>query len=260
MRAFLFFLFFFNPLIVSAYADSYDSIVQLKDSALPVISDEDDEGDCDEDCEDDIDDVEEGSIVRTKLKEEGKDPEIRASGCLESWSLKVRGAAFVPVSHRFQDVYKTIVPTIEVEGSIKFPQCLELWANLSSFFYRARIHTPVIYKRMGNIVNFSVGFKISKRLCGPIEIYAGLGPSLAWTDIYWGDPKNYPRPENDFHFNKKSCELTWGAILKSGLYYYFTTHAFLDIFVDYLYQPWHYRDTHLDIGGFKVGVGLGVGF
>lgn len=48
-----------------------------------------------------------------------------------------------------------------------------------------------------------------------------------------------------------------GGVLKSGMYVWINQCAFVDLFVDYLYQPVHF-ETHVDIGGVKVGAGLGV--
>ena len=42
-----------------------------------------------------------------------------------------------------------------------------------------------------------------------------------------------------------------------GIEFFF--NLLLDVFVDYLYQPVHFS-TRIDIGGFKIGAGIGYKF
>lgn len=212
---------------------------------------------CDEDEEDEpevedyalIDPISQRERDEVRAEEERNEP-IGGWG-LERWSLKLRTAAFFPFSSRFRQAYRPVGPDIQVEGSIKLPRDIfEAWANVDSFFQRGSNYGPHGCKRVGNIVNLSFGLKVSYRLCGPWEIYAGLGPSFGWMDI-WVDP-NRSCKHNVFR------RWAYGVVAKSGVYYYISTTVFLEAFADYLFQPVHHQNLNIDVGGLKVGIGLGV--
>ena len=59
--------------------------------------------------------------------------------------------------------------------------------------------------------------------------------------------------------HEKRSELLLGGVLKSGINYDITCRLFLDLFVDYAYQPSRFP-SRVELGGLKTGVGLGFKF
>jgi hypothetical protein len=52
----------------------------------------------------------------------------------------------------------------------------------------------------------------------------------------------------------------WTKMTKISLKVFFINrNVFIDVFADYLYQPVNF-ETHVDIGGFKIGAGMGIKF
>lgn len=78
----------------------------------------------------------------------------------------------------------------------------------------------------------------------------GAGPSFGRIWL-----KNKPHYRED----ERTTKTVFGGVVKSGIYYTITDCLFLDLFVDYLYQPVHF-DKHVNIGGVKIGAGIGVKF
>ena len=87
------------------------------------------------------------------------------------------------------------------------------------------------------------------QLCEQFIPYIGIGPSFSRIWL-----KNKPRCSHD-----TISKWAVGGVLKTGVYYCINRYVFMDIFVDYLYQPVHF-EKHVDIGGVKVGLGIGAKF
>lgn len=163
-------------------------------------------------------------------------------------SLEIRSSAFFHVSDRFREIYGNVDPSYQVEASTPIYECMDVWANFDWFSAKGRSEGLRNPTRV-SIANIGVGVKFPYQFCECFTAYAGIGPSLSriWLK------------------NKSSCvhertsKLAFGGLLKTGVYYFITSCVFLDVFVDYLYQPVHF-ETHVDIGGLKVGGGIGMKF
>lgn len=170
------------------------------------------------------------------------------SDCFQRNTFEIRGAAFFHSSKRFREVYDHVGPSVQVEASTSLCDCFGLWTNFD-FFTRARKFGACCRSRV-NLYNLSLGAQYVYPFCKCVDIYAGIGPSFTWIDL-----KNKSCCGHD---NEHKCAI--GGLLKTGVYYYFCRNFFADVFVDYLYQPVHFHHRFVNVGGFKVGLGLGVVF
>jgi outer membrane protein len=163
-------------------------------------------------------------------------------------SIEFRTAAFWHSSGRFREIYGTVGPSFQVEASTSVYNCFQGWVNFDWFSKHGHsigLNDPTRI----SIANTSLGIKLPYVLSEQLSVYLGLGASFARVEL-----KNHL-----FNQSEKVSRLVYGGVLKSGFYYYFTDNLFLDTFFDYLYQPNNYQ-THVDLGGFKTGLGIGMHF
>lgn len=159
--------------------------------------------------------------------------------------LELRYAEFFHNSPRFKSVYKSKQPSYQVELANKFTDRYQVWANVDWTCASAKI------KGCGSTrftaLNISFGVRALFFLVHGMDFYLGVGPSAGCVTL-----KN-----QSCVFKKKNNSLYPGAIVKSGLYLYPTQNLVIDFFVDYIYQP---TTFHVDLGGIKIGLGLGHKF
>lgn len=167
-------------------------------------------------------------------------------GSLES-SVAVRAAAFFPASKRFRHIYGDVNVDYQIEVCSELIPCLDAWVNFDWFSKHGKSQGAGNSTEI-TIANTSVGIRFTHHFCGGFA-YLGIGDNFSGVWI-----KNKSSCSH-----KKFSKSAMGGVLKAGLDYYFNGCAFLGIFVDYLYQPIHFQ-THVNIGGFKTGVELGVKF
>lgn len=163
-------------------------------------------------------------------------------------SLEVRSAAFFHSSHRFSEIYGHVSGSYQLEASLKFNDCFDAWVNFDWFSKHGRsegLRDPTKV----TIANISLGIKFPYQICEEWTAYVGVGPSLSRIWL-----------RNRSRFDRETVsKLAVGAVLKSGVYYFINRCLFIDLFVDYLYQPVHFK-TNVDIGGLKTGAGVGLKF
>lgn len=163
-------------------------------------------------------------------------------------SFKVRSGIFVPRSHLFREIYKTVSPCVELEYARKCKEHLEVWGNFD-WLWRHGKSVGLCNPTKIKIANMSLGLKFPFQFKKHNELYFGVGPSISGVLLT----------------NKSCCACekiskpAGGIIVKSGYYYNFPKYLFLDIFADYLYQPVRFQHR-TDIGGLKMGIGLGSRF
>lgn len=161
-------------------------------------------------------------------------------------TVELRAAAFFPSSDRFRDIYGKVIGDIQIEASTQWPGCLESWVNLDFLSKHGKSIGGEDPTKV-NIANVSFGINMPYQFC-EYTFYIGIGPSFSRIWL-----------KNQSCSEEKVSKLAYGGVLKSGVCYFLTECIFLDVFVDYLYQPVHF-ETKVDIGGFKIGAGLGVAF
>lgn len=163
-------------------------------------------------------------------------------------TLEIRAAAFFHSSDRFRDIYGNESGCYQLEASAKLYKCWDSWANLDWFSKHGKSENFKEPTKV-RIVNFSFGVKFPYQLSKDFTAYVGIGPSFA--RIYL---------KNKLHHDHESLsKLASGGVLKTGIYYTLTSRVFMDFFLDYLYQPVKF-DSSIDIGGLKVGLGIGARF
>ena len=121
-----------------------------------------------------------------------------------------------------------------------------MWGNLDLFSKPGR-SVGLGNSTKINIANTSVGIKLPFQYSEEISPYIGIGVSFSRVWL-----KN-----NSFCGEEKASKFAVGGVLKTGIYYFLTESVFLDVFIDYLYQPVHF-ETDVDVGGLKTGMGIGV--
>lgn len=163
-------------------------------------------------------------------------------------SVEIRSAAFFHSSERFREIYGNVGASYQLEASTKLYDCLDGWANFDWFSKHGKSDGFNDPTRV-SIANISLGVKFPYQICEKFTAYIGIGPSLS---RIWLKNKSQCSHEN-------ISKWAIGGVLKTGVYYFISERVFIDVFVDYLYQPVHF-ETHVDIGGFKTGAGLGVKF
>lgn len=180
-------------------------------------------------------------------------------------TLEVRAGAFYPTSKHFRKNYDDVGAFYELEASISCNPCYAFWANIDWFPKKGKAfgHTcHSINCHSGHpstrvdIGNFSLGIKFPYELCPCLIGYLGIGPSFG---CIWIKNHSHHHHKDKHHHENKISKAAVGLVLKSGINYYVSQCAFIDIFVDYLYQPVHFKHR-IDIGGVKVGGGLGFRF
>ena len=174
------------------------------------------------------------------------------SSVTASSTVEIRGAAFVPVSSKFRDAYQDVGPNYQVEVASQIDCCwpVELWTNFD-WYSKTRKHE--CYKTRVQIPTVSSGLKYMFQtlcFCPDLKFYAGLGISFS---------RVYLKNESCCTENDKTSKFSVGGVFKSGVYYEFCENFFLDVFADYFYQPVCFH-KHVDVGGLKVGAGIGIRF
>lgn len=161
-------------------------------------------------------------------------------------SLEFRSAAFFHSSKLFREVYGNVGVCYELEASTGLCECLEGWINFDWFSKHNEIGRCA---SRASIANISFGIYFPYRFCDRLIAYIGVGPSFSEIWLKNSAPCCVERVS----------KLAFGGILKSGIYYFINRCFFIDLFVDYLYQPVHF-ETSVNIGGFKTGAGIGIQF
>lgn len=163
-------------------------------------------------------------------------------------SVEIRSTAFFHSSERFREIYGKVGVSYQLEASTKLYDYLDGWVNLDRFSRDGKsegFNNPTKVR----ITNISLGVKLPYQFGEKVIAYIGLGPSLS---------KIWLKNESQCcHENASKWAL--GGVLKTGVYYFISERVYIDLFVDYLYQPVHF-ETHVNIGGFKTGAGAGFKF
>lgn len=168
--------------------------------------------------------------------------------CNAQSEIKIRGGAFIPTASLFKDIYGRAAGNVQLEAATHLYRCVDLWANID--WYGKNGHSVgLCLPTQVNVINGSIGLKVPWNICDAFALYAGVGPSFGGIRL-----KN----RTPFCCEKVSKGAV-GAVFKTGSTYTITDRAFLDIYVDYLYQPVHFQ-SKVNIGGFKIGAGLGWTF
>lgn len=164
-------------------------------------------------------------------------------------SIEFRSAAFFHSSERFREIYDDVGASYQLEASTELWRCLDAWANVDWFSKHGKsdgFKDPTKVE----IANFSFGIKYPYQFCSQLVGYLGIGPSLG---------RIWLKDKYRCHCRRSVSKFIAGGVLKSSVYYFFNRCLFVDVFLDYLYQPVHFH-RNVDIGGVKIGLGIGAQF
>ncbi len=164
-------------------------------------------------------------------------------------TIEIRSGAFFPNTERFRKIYGKATASYGFEVSTSTDSCVDAWANFDFLTKHGRsigFNDPTRV----SIANFSFGLKYPFHVREKWAAYIGIGPSFSGVWV-----KN--RYHN--HRHHTASQVAVGGILKSGINYYLNSWVFIDLFVDYVYQPVSF-EKRTDVGGLKTGIGLGYRF
>ncbi len=162
--------------------------------------------------------------------------------------LELRAGAFIPNSSLYENIYGKLSPNFQLQSTIKCSDCFEYWTNFDwvvKHGHSIGFNDPTTV----NIVNYSLGVNFLYDFGYRSTFYLGIGPSIG---RIWVKNKSACLKE-------KIAKTFVAGVLKTGVYHDLSDYIFIDLFLDYLYQPVHFQ-KYVDIGGFRVGFGLGVKF
>lgn len=163
-------------------------------------------------------------------------------------SVEIRSSAFFHSSNLFREIYGNPGVNYQLEASTNLYDYFVGWANFDWFSKHGKSVGFNDSTRV-NIANFSLGIKFPYELSEQFTAYIGIGPSFGRI-----------RLKNQSQCNPETVsKFAMGGVVKTGVYYFITENMFIDVFVDYLYQPVKF-ESHVDIGGFKTGTGIGIIF
>lgn len=160
--------------------------------------------------------------------------------------VQARAGAFFPAVSRFTSIYGDCLPFYELEASTPFCN-FDIFGNLDLVTKKGRSDSLHHYTRI-TIANISFGIKLPYQLRDDLSLYIGIGPSLGSVFV-----RNHIQGSHS-----KSTHFAYGGVIKTGFIYNITCNLFADFFFDYLYQSAFHN--HLNIGGSKIGLGLGTTF
>ncbi len=162
--------------------------------------------------------------------------------------MEIRFAESLHSSDRFSKIYGNWGASYEVEASTQLPYCIDGWCNFDWFSKHGRSEGLDNPTRV-QIATVSLGVRFPYQFCERFTGYLGIGPTISRIWI-----KN-----NSECSRGKTSKLLIGGVLKSGVIYSLCGNIFCDFFADYIYQPVHF-ETQVDIGGLKLGAGVGIEF
>jgi hypothetical protein len=166
----------------------------------------------------------------------------------EGINIEVRAGGYYSEDHLYKRIYREWSPDFAIEISKTFCTHWMLWVN-----------GDLITKKghsldLGNdtriwIRDLSFGFKYLFTPGNFASPYLGFGINGAYVHV---------RNSSSF-ISSPVSKAGVGAVLKTGLYTYLTPCLYLDLFVDFVYQPVRMVSWR-QLGGVKPGVGLGYSF
>jgi hypothetical protein len=164
-------------------------------------------------------------------------------------TAKFRTGYFLLTSDLMQKEFRHGGADFEGEFSARFYEDLNFWVNFN-IFRRDGKTLGYCNPASLHVYPLSAGFIYAIAPDSPVFPYVGIGGSFSFIKIEGENPtlKHY------------LDEGVWGVVGKSGLAIALSEHYFIDLFADYYYtRPCHTK-TASQVGGIRVGVGIGCNF
>ncbi|MCL4361799.1 hypothetical protein M1446_05590 [Candidatus Dependentiae bacterium] len=161
-------------------------------------------------------------------------------------SLEFRVGNFFPASNYMRDNYKHGGVEFEAEGGFGLSNNSTIWININSSHHKSLgFFDPSTI----NIYPLSAGVKYFIPISKYTNFYLGIGPSLSFIKIH----------DNSI-FMTDLHKTAWGAVGKSGFLWFLSKHFFIDFYADFYYTRVFLGGNSRNIGGWRVGIGLGINF
>lgn len=200
------------------------------------------------------------------------------------WTLNVRVAYYRPQSKEIKNMYSQSWIDFQVETSRTLMKYLDCWIGVSWTGKQHGKTEPFRYYVKDKTKFFLLPVSIGLRLIYPIlpctELYLGAGVCYSFLEIRNHFKEDgYSSSCSSYYFKQFGSipykhhihKSNWGGIFKAGVHYTMCDSTFLDIFVDYYLQDFHFSDhseesrqcffkKNANCSGFKIGAGLGVYF
>jgi len=169
--------------------------------------------------------------------------------------IEARDSAFFPLSSKIRKIYAKVLNDVELELGAALRNNWRLWFD-AGYVFKSGHSLGLHHRTKMQMVPFALGASyIFCNVLPSFDVFLGLGATYSF--IKFHDHSEITHPiiiKKDF-----------GAIAKSGFYYHFTNHAYGTMFVEYLFQRFHFNqhntnavkwhDVHMD--GLKLGLGIG---
>jgi hypothetical protein len=164
--------------------------------------------------------------------------------------IQFRSGAFIPSSRSFHEVYGNHNPFYELEIQRSLNRCVGGWLNFDWFAKDRHFleEEPMRFTRI-ELVTISAGVKFPYQFLPKLRGSLGVGPTIA---------RVWQRNTID-SLNEDVRTLSFGAVGKAELDYFFFPYFCVTAFVNYVYQPVDLDHAH-NLSGFKVGGGVGTRF
>ena len=167
----------------------------------------------------------------------------------ECWEAKVRGAAFIPTSSLFREIYGSAVGNFDAEMAVTIFKHLQIWANFD--YASAHGHSLGFCDPTSiNILNGSFGIKTPFDINDCVCVYLGFGPTVGSIKI---------TDRSEFSGFSNSSETAAGFVVKFGFDFFFAERWFVDLFSDYVYQQTTFQ-KQVNASGLRIGAGIGCTF
>lgn len=172
-------------------------------------------------------------------------------------SLEARVSYFRPFSKRIQKIYGNGWANYEIQATQTFCNAWTIWEGVGGWPVSG--HSTCLHnKTQMRLWGLRLGIQRQFFLTPCLRFYLGAGASYNFMNIR--DKSHYVKE----HFSKEQ----FGAIVQTGIYYFFNNHCFFDCNFEYLYQEFHFsRHRHsrvptrdFQLSGIQVGGGLGILF
>lgn len=171
-------------------------------------------------------------------------------------------AAFFPLNSEVREIYKKVLPDFELEFGAKFCNNWQAWFDVGYVFTNGA-SDGCGNKTHLSLIPLSLGASYRFNLCDCLDFYIGAGPSYSFLRI---------KDHSEF-VHENVSKNAWGAVVRSGVYYYYSECIYFEGFFDYNYVRFDFHNDHdsdtddlfverrnADLSCLKLGVAVGVTF
>ncbi|MFA6916618.1 MAG: OmpW family outer membrane protein [Parachlamydiales bacterium] len=175
----------------------------------------------------------------------------------DGWSIEGRGAAFIPLSNRFKNVYGDVLPEIQIEINKNIYCDWSIWANVG-YLWKNGHSIGLDNKTRFEMAPISLGIKYYYTINDCWKAYLGVGAVYSLLHIH----------DDSSFVQRNVTKNEFGGVVKLGANYDINCNLYLDIFGDFRFQEFCFHSSseasvtrnNANLNGFILGVGLGWKF